>query len=151
MGHIPQIQVKQRTYIHPQPFEEIIIFRLTTSSETISKSISRKADSGANQQFESSFSGSLDVNVTYDESYPGQGIIKGQYYFIKQTNIKSLMLSGHCKRIYFSYSFPKNKAYRVKHIIQNKNFANGQYFTFCGMYHRVGLLKQFHELSSKLF
>ena len=70
---------------------------------------------------------------------------------IKQTNIKSLMLSGHCKRIYFSYSFPKNKAYRVKHIIQNKNFANGQYFTFCGMYHRVRLFKQFLELSSKSF
>ena len=61
------------------------------------------------------------------------------------------MLSGHCKRIYFSYSFPKNKAYRVKHIIQNKNFANGQYFTFCGMYHKVRLFKQFLDLSSKLF
>ena len=64
---------------NPQPFEEIIIFRLTTSSETISKSIARKADSGANQQFESSFSGSLDVNVTYDDG--GQGIIKGQYNY----------------------------------------------------------------------
>ena len=55
------------------------MFRLTTSSETISKSIARKADSGANQQFESSYSGSLDVNVTYDDG--GQGIIKGQYNY----------------------------------------------------------------------
>ena len=55
----------------------------------------------------------------------------------KQTDIDNLMYSGHCKRVYFTYSFPKDKSYRVKHIIQNKNFANAQYFTFCGMYHTV--------------
>lgn len=64
---------------------------------------------------------------------------------IERRNSSSFLSLGHCKRVYFSYSFPKNKAYRVKHIIQNKNFANAQYFTFCGMYHRVRMFKQFHK------
>ena len=47
-------------------------------------------------------------------------------------------MKGQCKRILYSYSFPKGKRFQVKHIIQNKGFTNGKFVTFCGLYHRVG-------------
>ena len=44
------------------------------------------------------------------------------------------LVKGHCKRIVFSYSFPKDARYYVSHIAMNGVHTRGKYITWCGLF-----------------
>ena len=44
------------------------------------------------------------------------------------------LVKGQCKRIVFSYTFPKNVKTYVVHSAKVKDAAPGKYVTWCGIY-----------------
>ena len=54
---------------------------------------------------------------------------KVQIFICKNTKVK-----GHCKRITFTYLFPKRARYYVAHIAMNGVHDRGKYVTWCGIF-----------------
>ena len=60
------------------------------------------------------------------------------------------LVKGHCKRITFSYLFPKRARYYVAHIAMNAAHDKKKYVTWCGIFVKkvkncLGLLVEWRE------
>ena len=76
-------------------------------------------DDPTSSLYQTSYSGTVDVTETLEGG--NQDLVK-----------------GHCKRITYAYKFPKGAKFKAVHKVQNKEFSNGKYVTFCGIYTRAG-------------